>query len=254
MGLMNTTVPADTFEVYPAIDVRNGRVVRLVQGDYARETRYGDDPLALAQAYAAVGARWLHLVDLDAARSGGYTLQALLSRIKASTSLSVQTGGGVRGEADVERLFATGADRVVIGSLSVSDPHRVAGWIARYGSDKLTIALDARCAADGRWFPATHGWTQQGRRTLSGLVRFYTRSGLRHLLCTDIARDGTLSGPNLQLYSLLRQWAPQIALQASGGARDIEDVRGAREAGCAGIVLGKALLEDRIGLPEALAC
>ncbi len=253
MGFMNTSAPA-VFEVYPAIDVRDGRVVRLVQGDYDRETRYGDDPLALAQAYAGAGARWLHLVDLDAARSGGYALGALLSRIKTSTPLCVQTGGGVRREADIERLFAIGADRVVIGSLAVSDPHRVAGWIARYGSDKVTVALDARCAADGRWFPATHGWTQQGRRTLSGLVRFYTRSGLRHLLCTDIARDGTLSGPNLQLYSLLRQWAPQIALQASGGARDIDDVRGAREAGCAGIVLGKALLEDRVGLPEALAC
>lgn len=254
MGLMSTPAVAATFQVYPAIDVRGGRVVRLVQGDYARETRYGEDPLALAQAYAAAGAQWLHLVDLDAARAGGYTLDALLSGIKAGTGLSVQTGGGVRNEADVERLLGLGAERIVVGSLSVSDPHRVAGWIARYGSERLTIALDARCADDGRWFPATHGWTRQGRRTLSGLVRFYSRSGLRHLLCTDIARDGMLSGPNLQLYALLRQWAPQIALQASGGARDIDDVRGAREAGCAGIVLGKALLEGRVGLPEALAC
>ena len=254
MGFMSMPAPTAAFEVYPAIDVRDGRVVRLLQGDYARETRYGDDPLALAQAYAAAGARWLHLVDLDAARVGGYTLEALLSRIKASTPLSVQTGGGVRGETDVERLLAIGADRVVVGSLSVSDPHRVAAWIARYGSDRMTIALDARCAADGRWFPATHGWTQQGRRTLSGLVRFYTRSGLRHLLCTDIARDGMLSGPNLQLYALLRQWTPQVALQASGGARDLDDVRGAREAGCAGIVLGKSLLEGWVGLPEAMAC
>jgi len=187
-------------------------------------------------------------------RRASVVTASLLSRIKASTPLSVQTGGGVRGETDVERLLAIGADRVVVGSLSVSDPHRVAAWIARYGSDRMTIALDARCAADGRWFPATHGWTQQGRRTLSGLVRFYTRSGLRHLLCTDIARDGMLSGPNLQLYALLRQWTPQVALQASGGARDLDDVRGAREAGCAGIVLGKSLLEGWVGLPEAMAC
>ncbi|MCL1633896.1 1-(5-phosphoribosyl)-5-[(5-phosphoribosylamino)methylideneamino] imidazole-4-carboxamide isomerase [Luteimonas sp. SX5] len=250
---MNTPFAA-VFEVYPAIDVRDGRVVRLAQGDYARETRYGDDPLALAQAYAAAGARWLHLVDLNAARAGGYTLATLLSRIKDTTALSVQTGGGVRGESDIERLLANGADRVVVGSLSASDPNRVAAWLGRYGSERLTIALDARCADDGRWFPATHGWTRQGRRTLGELVRFYTRSGLRHLLCTDIARDGMLSGPNLQLYALLRQWAPQVALQASGGACDLADVRSAREAGCAGIVLGKALLEGRIGLAEALAC
>lgn len=254
MGIMNTPAVNAAFQVYPAIDVRDGRVVRLVQGDYARETRYADDPLALAQAYAAAGAQWLHLVDLDAARAGGYTLGTLLSSIKKTTDLSVQTGGGVRDEDDVRRLLETGADRVVIGSLSVSDPNRVAAWIARYGKEKLTVALDARCAADGRWFPATHGWTRQGQRTLSDLVRFYARSGLHHLLCTDIARDGMLSGPNLQLYALLRQWAPQVALQASGGARDIDDVRGARQAGCAGIVLGKALLEGRVGLPEALAC
>ncbi len=253
MGFMSTP-PVAAFQIYPALDVRDGRVVRLAQGDYARETRYGDDPLALAQAYAAAGARWLHLVDLDAARAGGYTLAPLLSRIKADTGLSVQTGGGIRCEQDVERLLAIGADRVVVGSLSVNDPGRVAAWLASYGNDKLTVALDARCAADGRWFPATHGWTRQGRSTLSELVRLYARSNLRHLLCTDISRDGMLSGPNLQLYALLRQWAPQVALQASGGARDVGDVRGAREAGCAGLVLGKSLLEGRISLREALAC
>lgn len=251
---MNAPAVAAAFQVYPAIDVRDSRVVRLAQGDYARETRYGDDPLALAQAYAAAGAQWLHLVDLDAARAGGYTLETLLARIKNTTGLSVQTGGGVRSEEDMRRLLEIGADRVVVGSLSVSESQRVADWIAHHGNEKITVALDARCAADGRWFPAMQGWTVQGQRTLSDLVRFYARSGLRHLLCTDIDRDGMLSGPNLQLYALLRQWAPQLALQASGGVRDAGDVREARQAGCAGIVLGRALLEGRIGLPEALAC
>lgn len=242
------------FRVYPAIDVRGDRVVRLAQGDYARETPYAQDPLSLAKTYAAQGAEWLHLVDLDAARAGGYTLLPLLAAIKAETSFSVQTGGGVRDEADVERLLAAGADRVVVGSLSVGEPDRVATWLRRYGSDKITVALDARRADDGRWFPATHGWTRQSERSLADLVRFYARAGLRHLLCTDIARDGMLSGPNLPLYALLRQWAPQIAVQASGGARDVDDVREARRAGCAGIVLGKSLLEGRVGLDEALAC
>ncbi|TKR33037.1 1-(5-phosphoribosyl)-5-[(5-phosphoribosylamino)methylideneamino] imidazole-4-carboxamide isomerase [Luteimonas gilva] len=242
------------FQVYPAIDVRGGRVVRLAQGDYARETPYAQDPLALARAYAAAGADWLHLVDLDAARDGGYGLSSLATEIKAQTRLSLQTGGGVREESDIERLLAAGADRIVVGSLSVNEPHRVEAWLRRYGNDKITVALDARRTDDGRWFPATHGWTRQSERSLADVVRFYAHNGLRHLLCTDIARDGMLSGPNFPLYALLRQWAPQVAVQASGGARDLGDVREARRAGCAGIVLGKSLLEGRVGLAEALAC
>lgn len=241
-----------SFTIYPAIDVREGRVVRLRQGDYAREMRYAASPLALAQEYADAGAAWLHLVDLDAARAGGYTLAGLLGDIKASTPLRVQTGGGVRSDADVERLLASGADRVVIGSLAVEERSRVATWISRYGASRLTIALDARCADDGRWWPATHGWTRAGRHTLGDFVRHYSRHGLCHLLCTDISRDGMLSGPNMTLYALLKQWAPHLELQASGGARNTGDVLAARAAGCAGIVLGRALLEGRVVLHDAL--
>lgn len=243
-----------SFVVYPAIDVREGRVVRLRQGDYARETRYDSDPLELARRHADAGASWLHLVDLDAARAGGYTLLPLLQRIKAATGLNVQTGGGVRSESDVQALLAAGADRVVVGSLAVSGRKRVAEWIERHGSARMTIALDARRAGDGRWWTATHGWTEVGKYTLSELVRFYSRVGLRHLLCTDIARDGMLSGPNIELYALLSQWAPRMQLQASGGARNLDDVRAVRAVGCHGVVLGKALLEGHLELAEALAC
>ncbi len=242
------------FVVYPAIDIRGGRVVRLMQGDYQRETRYSDDPLAVARCYADAGATWLHLVDLDAARAGGYTLGPLLARIKAETGLCVQTGGGVRGEADVDALLSAGADRVVVGSLAVTDRKRVADWIERYGCARMTIALDARRKDDGRWWTTIHGWTQDGKYSLSELVRFYSRVRLRHLLCTDVARDGMLSGPNMELYALLSQWAPHMALQASGGARDLADLQTVRAAGCGGIVLGKALLEGRFELTEALAC
>lgn len=243
----------EAFQVYPAIDVRGGRVVRLAQGDYARETGYADDPLALARAYAAAGATWLHLVDLDAARNGGYGLQALLAAIKSETGLRVQTGGGVRGRADLDRLLAAGADRVVVGSLAVDAPSLVVDWLGAYGGERLTIALDVR-EQDGRWLPATHGWTRQAPVALDVLLPRYAGAGLRHLLCTDIARDGMLAGPNLALYARLRGWAPTLALQASGGARGIADVRAARAAGCAGIVLGRALLEGRLRLGGALAC
>lgn len=242
------------FLVYPAIDVRNGRVVRLAQGDYERETRYPEAPFEVAARYAAAGAKWLHLVDLDAARTGGYTLLSLVTRIKAETGLLVQTGGGVRTFADVERMLGAGVDRVVVGSLSVTAPQDVAAWLLRLGSARITVALDAWCGKDGRWFPAAHGWTRPGRRTLGDLVRFYSKAGARHVLCTDIARDGMLSGPNFELYALLREWAPKLRLQASGGARHVDDILGARSAGCAGIVLGRSLLEGHIGLPEALGC
>ncbi|RYD15752.1 MAG: 1-(5-phosphoribosyl)-5-[(5-phosphoribosylamino)methylideneamino] imidazole-4-carboxamide isomerase [Lysobacteraceae bacterium] len=241
------------FQVYPAIDVRDGRVVRLAQGDYARETAYVGDPLERAQAYAAAGAGWLHLVDLDAARTGGYALGALLAAIKRRTGLRVQTGGGVRTRADLERLFAAGADRVVVGSVAVSDPARVADWIAVFGSARVTVAIDLR-RIDGRWVAATHGWQRSAPHAVEDLLHALDAGGMRHLLCTDIARDGMLSGPNLALYAQLRAWLPNAAVQASGGVRSAADVRAAMDAGCAGIVLGKALLEQRLDLAQALAC
>ncbi|WP_279360968.1 1-(5-phosphoribosyl)-5-[(5-phosphoribosylamino)methylideneamino]imidazole-4-carboxamide isomerase [Xanthomonas sacchari] len=243
-----------SFVVYPALDIRDGRVVRLAQGDYARETHYGDDPLRRAQAFAEAGAQWMHLVDLDAARAGGYTLAPLLQRIHSETGLQVQTGGGVRSRADVQRLLEAGASRVVIGSLAVRDRESVLEWLAEFGPERITVALDSRQDAHGVWRLPVHGWTETSSLSLDALAGEYAAAGLIHLLCTDIARDGMLSGPNLALYAHLRQLAPALAVQASGGIRNAADVRGAREAGCAGAVLGKALLEGRLRLDEALAC
>ena len=242
-----------SFTLYPAIDVREGRVVRLRQGDYALETRYDGTPLAVAQRHAQEGARWLHLVDLDAARLGGYTLHALLGDIKASTSLQVQTGGGVRSEQDVRALLDSGADRVVIGSLAIEEPVRVRGWFERFGSERITIAMDARCDAAGGWSLPSRGWTADNGVGLEELLQVYAASGLRHLLCTDIQRDGMLAGPNTVLYETILALAPAVRLQASGGVRDLDDVLAARAAGCNGVVLGKALLEGRFRLEDAVS-
>lgn len=242
-----------SFTVYPAIDVRAGRVVRLKQGDYAQETRYGDDPLAQARQYAQAGAQWLHLVDLDAARAGGYTLTGLLGSIGAQSGLRVQTGGGVRERADVERILAAGASRVVIGSLAVREPDRVQGWLNEFGAERLVIALDTRQDPSGDWRLPVHGWTESGEERLFDRVDAYVAAGLRHLLCTDIARDGMLSGPNIDLYRALGMRAPGLAIQASGGVQALSDVSAAQDAGCAGVVLGRALLEGRFALAEALA-
>jgi len=242
------------FTVYPAIDVRAGRVVRLAQGDYARQTSYEHDPLETARRYAAQGAAWLHLVDLDAARGGGYTLAPLLSEIRAFTGLQVQTGGGVRERDDVVRILAAGAARVVIGSLAVKDPERVLGWVGEFGVDRITVALDSRQDEAGSWRLPVHGWTETAASTLDELAVRYADAGLEHLLSTDIARDGMLSGPNGDLYAHLRAIAPGLQVQASGGVRDVADVAAAKAQGCAGIVLGRALLEGKLELEEALAC
>ena len=240
--------------LYPAIDVRDGRVVRLAQGDYARQTAYDEDPLALAQRYRQAGAQWLHLVDLDAARDGGYRLHALLERIKTATGLCVQTGGGVRRAEDVERLLAAGADRVVIGTTAIREPEKVFGWLRHFGNERLTVALDARRDEQGIWRLPVKGWTEVSLGTLEQWLQHYAQAGARHLLCTDIARDGMLGGFNLDLYAMLRSRWPALAVQASGGASAIADIRSARGAGAAGAVLGRGLLDGRFTLAEALAC
>jgi len=242
------------FAVYPAIDVREGRVVRLEQGDYARETIYGHDPLDTASRYAAQGAEWLHLVDLDAAKAGGYTLAPLLREICAFTGLKVQTGGGVRSRDDVYRMLAAGASRVVVGSLAVEQPEQVLEWVAEFGVERITVALDARQDEQGVWRLPVHGWTETAAATLDQLAVRFASGGLKHLLSTDIARDGMLSGPNATLYAHLQTIAPSLRVQASGGVRDVADVAAAQRQGCAGIVLGRALLEGRLDLAEALAC
>jgi len=252
MNAPASAMKPSAFELFPAIDVRDGRVVRLHQGDYERETRYAPSPTELASQYASAGAKWLHLVDLDAAREGGYTLRPLVRDLVANTGLSVQTGGGVRSEDDVALILDAGAQRVVVGSLAVREPERVLRWIACFGADRITVALDARQDESGAWRLPTAGWTQDSDVDFETLVRQFADGGVRHLLCTDIARDGMLAGPNLSLYRHLATVAPELRVQASGGVRDIDDIESARQAGCAGAVLGKALIEGRFALDEAL--
>jgi len=241
-----------SFEVIPAIDLRDGRVVRLAQGDYARETAFDADPLALAREYESAGARWLHLVDLDAARVGGYTLQDTVARLKRETGLRLQTGGGVRDEEGIAALFALGVDRVVLGTVAAKRPSRVAGWLGRFGADKLVLALDAK-EVDRVWRVQAQGWTDSGAR-LEDLLGYYSGVGARHVLCTDVGRDGMLSGFNLALYRRLSAAFPSLQFQASGGARSVADVAEARSSGARGAILGRALLEGRFELAEALAC
>lgn len=241
--------------VYPAIDLRGGRVVRLRQGDYAAETRYADEPLAVACRYREAGAQWIHVVDLDAARDGTMRHREIIAAIARDSGLIVQAGGGVRSEADVEALLGIGVSRVVVGSLAVREPDRVAGWIGRFGAERICVALDSRADAEGRWQLPVAGWTEDSGLELDVLLQRYAGlAAIRHVLCTDIARDGMLSGPSVDLYRALAARWPALAVQASGGIRDAADVAAARDAGCAGAVVGKSLLDGCVALEDLLRC
>lgn len=243
-----------SFTILPAIDVRHGAIVRLSQGDYEKQTTYAAQPIETIREYAAAGAAWLHLVDLDAAREGRYTLLPLVKEIRAATSLQIQTGGGVRHEDDVAAMIAAGATRVVVGTVAVREPEKVAGWLAKFGADRLTLALDTRQDERGVWRLPVRGWTENTPHTLESLLGLYAEAGLRHVLCTDIARDGMLSGFNTDLYRSLALRFPHLEIQASGGVRNIADILDARVAGASAAILGRALLEGRFGLKEALEC
>ncbi|GLQ94826.1 1-(5-phosphoribosyl)-5-[(5-phosphoribosylamino)methylideneamino]imidazole-4-carboxamide isomerase [Dyella acidisoli] len=240
------------FEVIPAIDLRNGQVVRLKQGDYAQETQYAAAPHEIAARYAQAGAGWLHVVDLDGARAGDLANLSVIEAL-AKAGMQVQAGGGVRAEEDILRLFKVGVRRVVVGSVAIREPERVAEWLDKHGAERFTIALDTR-RRDNRWTLPSAGWTEDEARTLDELAPWYAAHGARHLLCTDIERDGMLAGFNLELYQHLAQTVPQLAVQASGGVRSLEDIRAARAAGARGVILGRALLEGRFTLEDALAC
>jgi phosphoribosylformimino-5-aminoimidazole carboxamide ribotide isomerase len=236
-------------ELIPAIDIRGGRCVRLLRGEFDQETRYELDPRELARAYRAAGARWLHIVDLDGARDGERGNAALIGEIAESADLSIQLGGGIRSEGSLVAALAS-ADRAVVGSLAVTSPDTVAGWLDRFGPDRIVLGLDVRLDRGGTPRVTTHGWTEDSALALDDAIARFAAAGLRHVLCTDVARDGALSGPNLDLYRKVQAAWPAIALQASGGIQNAADLEALAATGVAAAISGKALLEKRIRFEE----
>lgn len=243
---------APSMIVIPALDLRDGGVVRLKQGDYDRETRYDLSPVDQALAYQAAGGRVLHLVDLDAARDGGDGNLAVITSIASALDIPVQAGGGVRDEAGLRQRLEAGIDRIVLGSLCVREPETVVEWIDRYGAERIVAGLDVRPTEDGRWIPQAAGWTEAGEDDLDTLLGTLVAGGLRHLLCTDITRDGMLEGPSTALYRELAARYPTLAIQASGGVGGVGDLEATADTGVAGCIVGRALLEGRVPL-EVLA-
>lgn len=240
--------------IIPAIDLINGQVVRLYQGDYGQKTEYSNNPQGRFDDYVDQGAQQLHLVDLDGAKNADARQLPLLRELLASTTAPVQVGGGVRTEQDVADLLAAGANRVVVGSTAVKSPALVMGWMAQYGPERIVLALDVNIGSDGVRRIAVAGWQEQSDTTIESLIEAFLPAGLQHVLCTDISRDGTLAGTNVDLYRDLCARFPQVAFQASGGIGSLADIEALKGSGVAGIILGRALLEGKFTVAEAIAC
>ncbi|WPD76286.1 1-(5-phosphoribosyl)-5-[(5-phosphoribosylamino)methylideneamino]imidazole-4-carboxamide isomerase [Dickeya fangzhongdai] len=240
--------------IIPALDLIDGQVVRLHQGDYGQQRQYGSDPLPRLQDYQQQGAQVLHLVDLTGAKDPAARQIPLLKTLLAGVSVPVQVGGGIRTEQDVDALLAAGASRVVIGSTAVKQPEQVQQWFTRYGADALVLALDIRIDADGVKNIAISGWQENSGITLEQTVERYLPFGLKHVLCTDISRDGTLQGSNVELYREISARYPQVAFQASGGIGSLADIAALRGSGVQGVIVGRALLEGKFNVTEAISC
>ena len=230
----------------PAIDLRAGRCVRLYQGDFGAETRYEYTPRQLLEKYRALGASWVHVVDLDGARDGVLANREVIADLAAQRLVRLQVGGGIRSAQVIEDLISSGIERVVIGSAAVERPDDVIGWASRFGADRICLALDVRHDGHGEPQVRTRGWKTGTARALWEALAVYPAAAVRHVLCTDIERDGALTGPNLELYRDAVARFPRIAWQASGGVRDAADLEALAKIGVAAAVSGKALLEDRI--------
>lgn len=234
----------------PAIDLQAGRCVRLLRGDFDSATNYPTDPQTLLAGYRDVGAKWLHIVDLDGARDGNCDNRAVITRLAAQSAVKLQVGGGLRNTTALAQMLDAGVARVVVGSAAVLQVAQVQTWLRAFGSDRVTLAFDVRIDESGTPRVATHGWQQQSQVSLWDALAHYHGSDLRHVLCTDVDRDGALSGPNVDLYADAVRRHPLIEWQASGGIRSAADLYALAQIGASAAISGKALLEDLIPIAD----
>ena len=230
-------------ELIPAIDIIEGQCVRLTKGDYSTKKVYGD-PLEMAQQFEDLGMHRLHVVDLDGAKSKHVVNLAALRAITSHTGLIVDFGGGVKTDEDLEKAYEAGASLVTVGSIAVTDPERYLGWLGKYGADRLILGADVR---DG--YVSINGWNEDSDVRLEDFLLRYMNEGTKNVLCTEISRDGTLSGPAIELYSSIMKRYPLCHLIASGGVGSTEDILALEAAGIPAVGFGKAFYEGRIKLP-----
>ena len=232
-------------QIIPAIDIIDGKCVRLTQGDYAQKTIYNENPLEVAKAFEAAGLKRLHLVDLDGAKEGTVKNWAVLQKIAANTSLSIDFGGGIKQDKDLKIVFESGAAYATVGSLAVKQPEVFIGWLNDYGADKFLLGADVKSEKI-----AVAGWLETTDIEIYDLLTDYVAKGIQQVFCTDVSKDGKLEGPSFDLYKKIIEKFPSLWLIASGGVSSMEDLYALKEIGCSGAIVGKAIYEGRIPLNE----
>ena len=231
-------------ELIPAIDIIDGKCVRLTKGDYDQKTVYGN-PIDMAKEFERIGYNRLHVVDLDGAKSKHIVNDAVLRAITTETNLTVDFGGGIKTDEDLEKAFAAGASMVTVGSIAVTNPDLFMGWLEKYGAEKMILGADVR---HGKI--SINGWKEDSDEDLLSFLEKYVNAGVKNVLCTEISKDGTLSGPALDLYRQVMDAYPALHLIASGGVSSKEDIIALDAAGIPAVVFGKAIYEGKINLKE----
>ena len=230
-------------QIIPAIDIIDGKCVRLTEGDYAQKTIYNEDPLEVAKAFEAAGIQRLHLVDLDGAKSGAVKNWKVLENIALNTKLVIDFGGGIKTNDDVALVFERGATLATIGSMAVANPTLFLSWVDVYGAERFFLGADVKdnCIA-------VNGWMQTSNIAIDSFISDYLAQGISNIFCTDVSKDGRLEGPSTALYQSLIQLFPNLNLVASGGVSSLQDLETLKAIGCAGAIVGKAIYENRISL------
>ena len=237
-------------KIIPAIDLRDGRCVRLLKGDFDKETEYSSNPVEIGRQFSQLEVGDLHIVDLDGALTGTQRNRHIVAELVRESGLDVQVGGGIRSRDDVSDWLEKGVSRCVVGSLAVREPELVMSWLEEFGPEAIVIALDVRIEARERPMLTTQGWTEESDISLWECLDEFEQAAVKHVLCTDVMRDGTLTGPNFELYSEILNRYPSLQLQSSGGVRDIDDLNLLRELGVPAAITGKALLDGKITAEE----
>ena len=229
----------------PAIDIINGQCVRLTKGDYDTKKVYNESPVEVAKAFEGAGLTHVHVVDLDGARAKHIVNAKVLEQIATQTSLQVDFGGGIKSETDLQTVFDCGASQVTLGSLAVSEPELVLEWLEKFGAEQLILGADAKNRRI-----ATHGWEQDSGLDVIDFIKDYAQKGFEYVLCTDVAKDGMLAGPSLELYYEILEQLPELSLIASGGVTTMDDIYQCAELGCTAAIIGKAIYENKLSLKE----
>ena len=235
-------------ELIPAIDIIGGKCVRLTQGDYSQKTVYHNSPVEAAREFELLGFNRLHVVDLDGAKSKHIVNSQVLRSMTQETHLTIDFGGGIKSDADINEAFSCGAAMVTVGSIAVTQPELFLSWVEKYGADRMILGADVR---NGRI--SINGWKDDSDEELLPFLRKYVDAGVKNVLCTEISKDGTLAGPAISLYQRIMESYPSLHLIASGGVSGIHDIRALDRAGIPAVVFGKAIYEGRIDLKDLKA-